>query len=174
MGQPAPSAVLDFSDARKHNQAVRLTSKGRYGLKALFFLAFHRPGRPAQMREVAAQAHIPARFLEQILHELKRAGILLAKRGPKGGYQLARPAARVSLGDVVRALEGSTLALTRSDQRDAWRDPVASVLIDVSHQVERCFDQVTLADLCVRAERLGVRRKDAAPSASEEGPEYAI
>lgn len=153
---------------------VRLTSKGRYGVRALFQLAFHHAGQPAQMREVAARGDIPVRFLEQIFHELKRAGLLTAKRGPRGGYQLARPPAQITVGDVVRALEGSAFAVTRAEERDAQRDPIASVLIGLAHDVERCFDRVSLADICEKGERFGVRRANADATVSDEGPEYAI
>jgi len=155
------------------NQPVRLTSKGRYGVRALFQLAYHHAGQPAQMREVAAQGDIPVRFLEQIFHELKRAGLLTAKRGPRGGYQLARPPAQITVGDVVRALEGSAFAVTRAEERDAGRDPIASVFVALSHEVERCFDQISLADICEKGERLGVKKSGDKPPL-EEGPEYAI
>lgn len=126
------------------------------------------------MREVAAQGEIPVRFLEQIFHELKRAGLLTAKRGPRGGYQLSRPAAQITMGDVVRALEGSAFAVTRAEERDAARDPIASVLVDLSHDVERCFDQISLADICDKGERFGMRRAGLAAEIAEEGGEYAI
>lgn len=154
---------------------MRLTSKGRYGVRALFQLAYHHEGRAAQMREVAEHAGVPARFLEQIFHELKRAGLLTAKRGPGGGYRLARAPGEISLGDVVRALEGSAFALTRSDERDARRDPIAHAMVGLAHEVERCFDKVTLADLCRTGERLGVARARAkAGPAKEEDSDYAI
>lgn len=122
------------------------------------------------MRTVAEHARVPLRFLEQIFHELKRAGLLTAKRGPRGGYQLARPPTQITMGDIVRALEGSAFALTRADEREAGRDPIASVFVELAHKVERCFDGVTLADMCSSAERIGVARK----RRTEEGPEYAI
>lgn len=149
---------------------MRLTSKGRYGVRALFHLAYHHGESPAQMRSIAGEAQVPLRFLEQIFHELKRAGLLTAKRGPNGGYQLARPATQISVGDIVRALEGSAFALTRADERDAGRDPLAAVFVDLAHEVERCFDRVTVAEMCARAERFGLARKRRA----DEGPEYAI
>lgn len=152
---------------------MRLTSKGRYGVRALFQLAYHHEGRAAQMREIAEQAAVPVRFLEQIFHELKRAGLLTAKRGPGGGYRLSRAPSEISLGDVVRALEGSAFALTRSEERDARRDPIAHAMVGLAHEIERCFDKVTLADLCRSGERLGVARRKAA-RAKEEDPDYAI
>lgn len=153
-----------------NNAPMRLSSKGRYAARALFHLAYHHEGAPAQLREVAAGSKVPARFLEQIFHELKRAGLLTAKRGPGGGYRLARPAAAISLGDVLRALEGGALSLSRADERDARRDPLAHAFVALAHDVERCFDAVTLADLCASGERLGVPRARGAA----EGPEYAI
>lgn len=146
---------------------MRLSSKGRYGVRALYFIAYHHGGRPVQMREVAAQAKIPARFLEQIFHDLKRAGLVAAKRGPNGGYQLARPPSDITLGDVVRALEGAAVVLQRDGERDT-QDPIASVLGDLAQSIERCFDEVTIADVCRRGERFGIPRR------GEEGPEYAI
>ncbi|NUO51997.1 MAG: Rrf2 family transcriptional regulator, partial [Polyangiaceae bacterium] len=121
-----------------------------------------------QMREVAEQANIPARFLEQILHDMKRAGLVVAKRGPNGGYQLARQPTQITLGDVVRALEGATVTLQRDIDNDP-RDPLASVLQDLASNIEKCFDAVTIAEVCRRGERLGVPRKG-----EPAGPEYAI
>src|SRR5262252_4297447 len=85
---------------------VKLSNKGRYGVRALFDIAFHNDGRPTQIKDIASRESIPARFLEQIFQDLKRAGLVGAKRGPRGGYHLARPAYEIRIGDVVRALEG--------------------------------------------------------------------
>ncbi len=164
---------------------MRLTSKGRYAVRALFHLAYH-PDEPAQMKAVAEQTRIPLRFLEQIFHELKHAGLLVAKRGPRGGYRLARASSQISLGDVVRALEGSAFALTRAEERDRGRDPIATTFVELAHAVERSFDAISFADVCRTAERMGVPRRPRGslsraargekPSTSrdEEGPEYAI
>jgi len=86
---------------------VKLSNKGRYGVRALFDIAFHNDGGPTQIKDIAEREAIPARFLEQIFQDLKRAGLVGAKRGPRGGYHLARPAHEIRLGDVVRALEGA-------------------------------------------------------------------
>src|SRR6266511_3157361 len=90
---------------------VKLSNKGRYGVRALFDMAFHSNGEPTQIREIAEREMIPGRFLEQIFQDLKKAGLIASKRGPRGGYQLARSAAEISLGDVIRALEGSVAVL---------------------------------------------------------------
>ena len=146
---------------------MRLSSKGRYGVRALFDIAFHNAGHPTQMREIAERAEIPARFLEQIFQDLRRAGLVAAKRGPKGGYHLARPASEIRLGDVLRALEGSVVQ--QDDEADVGRDPTAAVFRDISSAVERCFDEVTIADVCARASSMGIRRPHLG-----ELPDYAI
>src|SRR3954462_8269213 len=98
---------------------MRLTSKTAYGVQALFDLAFHGGGRAVQARETAERQGIPLRYLEQILQELRRAGLVEAKRGPGGGYVLARPATEVRLADVVSALDGPVESLLSVDEAPA-------------------------------------------------------
>ena len=141
---------------------MKLSNKGRYGVRALFDIAFHNDGGPTQIREIAEREIIPARFLEQIFQDLKRAGIVASKRGPRGGYHLARPAAEITLGDVIRALEGP-VAVMLSDEEARARGPgldaTASVFRDLAASVEKCFDSVSIADVCARGVDLGVRRR---------------
>ncbi len=85
---------------------MKLSNKGRYAVRALFDIAFYNDGKPTQVKDIAEREGIPPRFLEQIFQDLKRAGIVGSKRGPQGGYSLARRASEIRLGDVVRALEG--------------------------------------------------------------------
>ena len=103
------------------------------------------------------------------MHALKRARLRSAKRGPKGGYQLTRHPATITLGDVLRALEAVP---ARRARPKLPRDPVDAVLLDLERRVDECFDAFSLADVCRRAElpqrALGDRRLES------EGPEYAI
>lgn len=154
--------VLDFPDVPMHKDGVKLSNKGRYGVRALFDIAFHNDGRPTQIREIAERELIPMRFLEQIFQDLKKAGLIGSKRGPRGGYHLARPAAEISLGDVIRALEGPVAVLLADDDGQARRggpDATASIFRDVAANVEKCFDAVTIADVCERGASLGLRKK---------------
>jgi Rrf2 family iron-sulfur cluster assembly transcriptional regulator len=80
---------------------MRLTTKARYGLRALVHVA-HRGYASAQV--IAEHQSIPSRYLEEIIGELRRAGLVVGKRGPRGGYRLARPPAEISLTDVLAAL----------------------------------------------------------------------
>jgi Rrf2 family transcriptional regulator, iron-sulfur cluster assembly transcription factor len=70
---------------------MRVTTRTRYAIRALYHLAFHRAGEATQAKEIAVAQKIPLRFLEQILQDLRRAGLVEARRGPRGGYALARP-----------------------------------------------------------------------------------
>jgi Rrf2 family protein len=143
---------------------VKLSNKGRYGVRALFDIAFHNDGRPTQIKDIAAREAIPARFLEQIFQDLKRAGLVGAKRGPRGGYHLARPARDIRLGDIVRALEGPiTIAGRGEEGRRAeitnGKDVTDAVFHELSRRIEGCFDAVTIADMCRRGDELGLRKQ---------------
>jgi len=139
---------------------VKLSNKGRYGVRALFDIAFHNDGRPTQIREIAERELIPMRFLEQIFQDLKKAGLIGSKRGPRGGYHLARPADAISLGDVIRALEGPVAVMLADDEgRRSGPDATGSIFRDLAASVEQCFDAVTIADVCARGASLGLRKK---------------
>jgi len=142
---------------------VKLSNKGRYGVRALFDIAFHNDGRPTQIKDIAAREAIPPRFLEQIFQDLKRAGLVGAKRGPRGGYHLARPAPEIRLGDVVRALEGPIAITSRTEdskERPAdGRDVTDAIFRELSRRIEDCFDDVTIADMCRRGHELGLRKQ---------------
>lgn len=83
-----------------------LSQKAKYALKALLVLAEREPGVPIQVIEVAETARVPRKFLELILLELKRHGLLHSQRGKHGGYLLALPPSEITFGQVVRAVDG--------------------------------------------------------------------
>lgn len=84
--------------------AMQLTTKARYGLRALCHVA-HRGYASAQV--IAEKQAIPSRYLEEIIGELRKAGFVIGKRGPRGGYKLARPANEIILADVLSVLSSS-------------------------------------------------------------------
>ncbi|MDB4972447.1 MAG: Iron-sulfur cluster regulator IscR [Myxococcaceae bacterium] len=141
---------------------MKLSNKGRYGVRALFDLAFHGGGTSSQIREIAERQSIPPRFLEQIFQDLRRAGLVSSKRGPRGGYQLTRAPREVSLGDVIRALEGKLSPYT--PEEDSGQGDPASIAVtetafrELAERIEACFETVTLEDLCQQAEERGVHR----------------
>jgi Rrf2 family cysteine metabolism transcriptional repressor len=85
---------------------MKLSTKGKYGVRALFEIARNYGKGPLAIREIAGRQQISLSYLEQILHRLGKAGIIEGVRGPHGGYELARKPMDLTIGDVVRALEG--------------------------------------------------------------------
>ena len=86
---------------------MKLSTKGRYGLRAIIDLARYSETEPVSISSIAARQEISERYLEQLVALMKKAGLVKSIRGASGGYVLARPAAEISVGDVLRALEGS-------------------------------------------------------------------
>jgi Rrf2 family protein len=145
---------------------VKLSTRTRYGVRAVFDIAFHNNGGPTQARDIARRQDVPLRYLEQIFQELRRAHLVDAKRGPKGGYYLSRAPEKITLGDVVRAVQGPIELLAPEDEKHAGaRSKLvpASIWKDLAQKVSAAFDGVTIRDLCQRGEALGIHRGDSQP-----------
>ncbi len=97
-----------------------LSQKARYALRALFVLAQRPAGQPVMIAEVAEAAKVPRKFLEQILLDLKRRGIVHSMRGKFGGYTLGRPADQISFAEVIRVIDGP-LALSPCASQTAYK-----------------------------------------------------
>ncbi|TWT85229.1 HTH-type transcriptional regulator CymR [Posidoniimonas polymericola] len=135
---------------------MKLSAKTEYALLALIQLAEdHAQGQPASMRALAERQPIPDGFLVQILQELRRAGLVTSTRGACGGYRLARPAAEISLCDVLCVMDGDDPL--RSNLANPT--PLAEVLVDELEEARRRWQEqlreVTLEDLASRAAELG-------------------
>jgi Rrf2 family protein len=85
---------------------LRFTKRADYGLMAIHYIAMHEDGSAVSAKRIADEFHIPAELLAKILQRLAKKRLITSQNGPKGGYVLARRAAEISVGDVVRALEG--------------------------------------------------------------------
>lgn len=85
---------------------MRLLTDSRYGTRMVLDIAVHGRRGPVQMTGIAKRLGISKKFLEKIIRPLKQAGLINSTRGPKGGHMLARPAEEISVGDIVRILEG--------------------------------------------------------------------
>jgi Rrf2 family protein len=143
---------------------MKLSTKTRYGVRAVFDIAYHNAGRPTQARDIARRQDVPLRYLEQIFQELRRANLVDAKRGPKGGYFLSRTPESITLGDVIRAVQGPIELLSTDDEtppgtRTSKQVP-ADIWRELAQKVSGVFDSVTIRDLCSRGEALGINRGD--------------
>ncbi len=145
---------------------MRISSKATYALRALFDIAFHNHGRPTKVDAIAEREEVPARFLEQIFQDLKEARIVGSKRGPNGGYFLLKSPDSVTILDVLNAVDGAA-ELPCSFETDAEmkencelrsRCVTAAVWRDVLVRVDEVFASVTLSELSLKGEALGVER----------------
>lgn len=91
---------------------MKLSTKGRYGLRALIDLAQYGEQEAVSIQSISARQQISDSYLEQLVRKLKKAGLVTSVRGAQGGYRLARPAEGISVGDVLRALEGNIEAVS--------------------------------------------------------------
>jgi len=91
---------------------MKLSTKGRYGLRALIDLALHSEEEAVSIQSIATRQNISDSYLEQLVSKMKKAGLVKSLRGAGGGYMLAKPAREISVGDILRALEGNLNAVT--------------------------------------------------------------
>jgi Rrf2 family protein len=132
---------------------VKISAKVEYACTALLELAGqYGTGRPSRIRCIAEQHDIPQRFLVQILLQLKGAGLVASTRGANGGYQLVRPPEEITLGDVIRTIEGPPAA--EDVDSSSQRSPAAQVLSqtwgEIAATEQEMLDRVTFADLAQR------------------------
>lgn len=140
---------------------MHLSKRGEYGLRAMIHLASDPDPRVlVQMKDIAAEEQIPPKFLEQILLTLRNAGLVQSKAGRGGGYTLNHPAKEVSLGQIVRVLDGpiapikcvSQMAYEPCACPDEETCGLRMVMSDVRNAVSAILDQTTLADVARRVE----------------------
>lgn len=132
---------------------MRISKKGEYALRALVAIA--REPRSWAVQELNARENIPIKFLEQILLSLRHAGILASKRGVGGGYTLVRPAAEITLREVIRILDGPLApvpcAAEESGERCSCPDPqtcpVRRVMTELRQDIADFLDRRTIEDL---------------------------
>jgi Rrf2 family cysteine metabolism transcriptional repressor len=123
---------------------MNISVKGEYALQAIFDLASQRPGEPVKIAEIARRQRIPQKFLELILSGLKQGGFVESRRGAEGGYLLARSPESISIGEVLRYIEGPQ---DRGRQRRKAETPFTAVWQEVDRAVSDIVDRKTFADL---------------------------
>jgi Rrf2 family protein len=147
---------------------MKISRKGEYGIRALCHLAERHGQGVVQIREIAKSESIPAKFLEGILLQMKMIGFVRSQRGVDGGYALARDPATITLGEVIRLLDGplapmgSAAELRELMTKSPRHAGFYSVLMDVRDAAAAILDRTTLADVAKRNAmfRTGARRVD--------------
>ena len=133
---------------------MKISTKIRYGTRAMLELASHYGEGAIELKEIAQRERIPPKYLEQVITPLRTAGLVKSARGSKGGYSLGKPPSEISLRDVYEVLEGPVHLV------DCLRDPkvcqrVSSCVTrdiwqEVSEAIDRIFRSVTLQDMLER------------------------
>ncbi len=137
---------------------MKISTKGRYGLRAMMDLAMHsNENVPIYLSDIAKREEISEKYLEQIITTLKKSSLVKSKRGRRGGYLLARPANQIKLSDIIRALEGPlSVVECVSSAAVCHRSNfcvVRGVWITLSDKIEELLSSFTLSDLCRKQER---------------------
>ncbi len=143
---------------------MKISTKSRYGLRAVLDIAYHSAGLSTQVKDISARQDISPRYIEQIFQKLKRAGIVKSIRGPAGGYYLARKFDEISVGDIVRATEGAIQLVHCTDSAKNGRRTcdrmqqcvVRDVWAEATDRLMTYLDSVTLQDLCKEARSKGM------------------
>jgi Rrf2 family protein len=133
---------------------MKLSTRTRYGMRAIIELAQHEGKRPLQLRAIAERQDISVKYLEQLMSLLRSAGFVRSVRGSKGGYVLGRPADQIRLGEVFRSLEGPVSTTECTMDEDCCVRSADCIARDVWLQVEAAIhgvlDSITLADVAAR------------------------
>ncbi|HWB85555.1 MAG TPA: Rrf2 family transcriptional regulator [Bryobacteraceae bacterium] len=124
---------------------MNISVKGEYALQAIFDLASQRAGEPVKIADIARRQKIPQKFLELILASLKQGGFVESRRGAEGGYLLARPADVLTLGEVLRFVEGPQTGKKRN--RQGADTPFTATWQRVDQAVSEIIDRTTFAEL---------------------------
>jgi Rrf2 family protein len=129
---------------------MRVSAKAEYAIKAVLDLAMHQRDDLVPIQDIAARQAIPQRYLEQVLLALKRSGLLTSKRGSSGGYHLTRPPEEITVGAVLRAVEGDSAPFEGLGRRGDGYD-LAELWTEISSAVSRVVDGLTFGELAARA-----------------------
>src|SRR5271166_2210711 len=141
---------------------MKLSLRGEYALRALLVLGLNYEQPVVRIQTISDQQNIPKRFLEQILNDLKSAGIVQSRRGVAGGYRLAKRPEEITLAAVVRHIEGALAPVSCVSEKfyekcscpDESRCAIRSVMKEIREAVVRIAERVTIAELCERWRKL--------------------
>jgi Rrf2 family protein len=144
---------------------MRLSTQSRYGVRAIFDIAYHSEGLETQVKDISRRQGISQRYLEQIFQKLKKGGIVGSKRGPSGGYFLNKRPEDITVGEVIRITEGGINPVlcvnpeNSSQPCERFGECVTQVIWnEAGERLKEYFDSVTIRDLCVKAREMGIKR----------------
>lgn len=133
---------------------MRISARCDYACKALLELALHWPSKePMQIHTISEKQDIPMRYLVHILIQLKRIGLVVSMRGKQGGYNLAKPPHKISLGEVMRNIGGPLLPMANSARKK--ESVFATIWNEVEGAMAKVLDRITFEDISSKAKGMG-------------------
>lgn len=129
-----------------------------YAVEAVLYIAYHGSDTPISSRDIAAEQGLPPRHLEQIMQKLVHGGILRGLRGPKGGYQLAKPAEQISIGHICTILNEDDLISDMPPTTTLGEGVIRPFWEILCSGVKDRLTVITIADLCAQAEKQQIKR----------------
>lgn len=149
---------------------MKLSTKSRYGVRAMFDMAYHAGTLPAQIKDISRRQNISPRYLEQIFQDLKKAGLLKSRRGPQGGYSLAKPAEEITVRHIVLAAEGELQLAdcVKGRRKKGEKAPAGEfdnqcitqkLWMEASRLLGDYFGSVSLKDLCEQGKEMGLEKE---------------
>ena len=130
---------------------MKLSTRGRYGIHAMYDLAVCAEEGPRSIKAIAERQDIPEAYLEQLIAALRKAQLVTSTRGAQGGYALSRPASEITVGDVLRALEGGLHLVDCVQEEDACGKscdcPSRILWVKIQAELDRIVDGITLQDM---------------------------
>lgn len=140
---------------------MRVSTRGRYGLRAMLDLAMNEGDGPVPLSDISGREEISLYYLEQLFNKLKKAGLVTSKPGAGGGYTLAKPARKITVGDVIRCVEGPIAPVLCAVEGDGGKycsrsdDCITRVLWKrLGEKIGDFLDSVTIDELCGEAAAL--------------------
>jgi Rrf2 family transcriptional regulator, iron-sulfur cluster assembly transcription factor len=153
--------VLGSKDREGCN--VKINTTIQYGVKALCDIAYHSTGTPVPLNVISERHGISPRYLEQIFVKLRQGGLVKSVRGPAGGYFLARRPEKITVGNIIRALDGKSIQLAGCNGGRRGKEPyalleqcVSEIWGEASKTLNDYFDSITLDRICEEARERGV------------------
>jgi Rrf2 family protein len=160
-------AYIIHLDNKYRSTIMRLSTKSRYGLRALFDMAYNSGTLPVQIKDISRRQEISPRYLEQIFQSLKKAGILKSKRGPQGGYFLAKAPEQITVKAILEAAEGDTLLVDCLNERKSNKGAcqfdascvTQTVWQEATERLNEYLSQTTLKSLCEKGQAMGIKKE---------------
>jgi len=147
---------------------LKLSTKTRYGIRAMLELALNESGKPLSTKQIAERQGIPEHYLEQLMGQLKKSGLVKSTRGAQGGYVLTQSPDKTSIGSIIRILEGSLapVSCVEEDGVCSYSDKCAMHLLygRISRGITGVLEGITLSDMVADQRKLNTTALCAEPN----------